>query len=145
MTPSYTEILTQTVTTLPIHVSLGLSLISQAASPQPTALLTFTSAPIHLTNAQTVHGGISTLLIDAACYSALIPTLSEGQTAATVASSFQMLDAVPGEGKIYEIEGRVVRRGKSIAFCEGEVRCEGKVIARGSLTKVIKEGRASRL
>jgi len=30
-----------------------------------------------------------------------------------------------------------MRRGKSIAFCEGEVRCEGKVIAKGTLTKMI--------
>ncbi len=56
---------------------------------------------------------------------------------ATIASSFQILDAVQGEGKKYEVEGKVVRRGKSIAFCEGEVRCEGRVIAKGTLTKKI--------
>lgn len=30
-----------------------------------------------------------------------------------------------------------MRRGKSVAFCEGDIRCEGKIIARGSLTKII--------
>ena len=44
---------------------------------------------------------------------------------------------VPGEGKAYEVEGRVVRRGKKVVFCEGEVRCEGRLIAKGNLTKVV--------
>lgn len=30
-----------------------------------------------------------------------------------------MLDTVLGEGKLYEIEGRVIRRGERIAFCGG--------------------------
>jgi acyl-coenzyme A thioesterase PaaI-like protein len=44
---------------------------------------------------------------------------------------------MPGEGKVYEVEGRVVRRGKKVVFCEGDVRCEGKLIAKGNLTKVV--------
>lgn len=48
---------------------------------------------------------------------------------------------MPGEGNVYEIEGRVTRRGKTVAFCEGEVRCKGKVVAKGSVTKTIIEPR----
>lgn len=84
-----------------------------------------------------MHGGISSLLIDSACFLAIIPILSDGESAATIASSFQVLDVVPGEGKAYEVEGRVVRRGKKVVFCEGEVRCEGRLIAKGNLTKVV--------
>jgi acyl-coenzyme A thioesterase PaaI-like protein len=49
----------------------------------------------------------------------------------------QITGAVPGEGKKYEVDGRLVKRGKSIAFCEGDVKCDGVLIAKGSLTKMI--------
>tara|TARA_R110002060_G_scaffold39912_7_gene51123 strand:+ start:178 stop:630 length:453 start_codon:yes stop_codon:yes gene_type:complete len=142
---AWTQALTQSAVSVRIHTVLGLKLISQTLLPNSTALHTFKSEHIHLTPSQTLHGGIASLMIDAAGYGALIPTLSEGQTAVTIASSFQILDAVPGLGKVYEVEGRVVRRGKRTAFCEGEVRCDGKVIAKGSLTKVIKGGKESKL
>ncbi len=144
MSSPYAQRLTQSVLAIPIHQALNLNLISQSpshGSSKPTALIFFISAPIHLTKANTVHGGILSLTIDAACLIALVPTLSDGQTAATIASSFQILDAIPGEGNVYEIEGRVTRRGKRVAFCEGEVRCGGRVIAKGSVTKTIFEAR----
>lgn len=44
---------------------------------------------------------------------------------------------MPGEGRLYEVEGQVVRRGRKVVFCEGDVRCEGRLIAKGNLTKVV--------
>ncbi|KAE8451845.1 hypothetical protein EG329_002686 [Mollisiaceae sp. DMI_Dod_QoI] len=105
--PSYAKKLTQDVLNVPIHQTLGLKLISQANTPSPTAILNFKTTSIHLTPSNTVHGGISSLIIDSACFLALIPTLSDGQSAATIASSFQILNSVPGEGNSYEVEGRV--------------------------------------
>lgn len=134
---NYTKALTQTAISLPIHRALGLSLISQAPTPVPSASLEFITKSIHLNPAQTVHGGIAQLVIDTACFLAVIPTLSMGQGAGTIASSFQLLTAVSGLGKRYEVEGRVVRRGKAILFCQGEVWCDGKLVATGSVTKVI--------
>lgn len=134
---SYSEKLTQDVLQAPIHQTLGLKLTSQSSTPTPTAFCNFTTTSIHLTPLNTVHGGISSLLIDSACHLALIPTLSDGQSSATLASSFQILSSVPGEGKLYEVVGKVKRKGKSIAFCEGEVSYEGRVIASGTLTKMI--------
>jgi len=137
---SYTQSLTQMVLTAPIHAHLNLHLASQHQTPPsnaPTAHTTFTTGPQHLVTTGSVHGGVSSLLLDTTCYLALIPSLFEGQAAATVASSFQILDFVIGEGKVYEVEARMIRRGKRLAFCEGEVKCEGKVVVRGSLTKVI--------
>lgn len=134
---SYTEKLTHDVLQAPIHQTLGLKLISQSTNLTPTAICNFTTTSIHLTPSNTVHGGISSLLIDSTCFLALIPTLSDGQSSATLASSFQILNSVPGEDKLYEVVGKVMRKGKNIAFCEGEVSCEGKVIASGTLTKMI--------
>ena len=42
-----------------------------------------------------------------------------------------------GVGKLVELEGRVIRRGKKLAFCESVAMCEGKVVAKGMLTKSI--------
>lgn len=69
--------------------SFGAILISQSTNPsgQPTALLNFTTTSLHLTPNNTVHGGVSSLLIDGACFVAVIPTLSDGQGTATIASS----------------------------------------------------------
>lgn len=44
---------------------------------------------------------------------------------------------MPGEGKKYEVDGRLIKRGKSNTLCEGDVKCEGVLIAKGSLTKMI--------
>jgi len=104
---NYTDALTQTVISLPIHQTLSLSIVSQSQTPVPTALLIFTTQQLHLTPAQTVHGGIAQLVINAACFLAVIAILSIGQGAVTIASSFQMLNAVPGLGKRYEVEGKV--------------------------------------
>ena len=133
--------LTADVTNVSIHRHLSLNLLSQTSlNGVPTAKLEFTSTPKHLVTSGSVHGGISSLIIDAACFLAVIPTLEAGQGTATVASSFQILGSVTGEGKKYEVEARMVKRGKRVVFCEGEVRCEGMLIAKGNLTKIITGG-----
>ena len=38
---------------------------------------------------------------------------------------------------LVELEGRVLRRGGRIAFCESVAKCKGKVLGRGMLTKMI--------
>jgi len=48
-----------------------------------------------------------------------------------------MRDAVPGLGKRYEAERRVVRKRRAKISCEGEVRCEGKVIVKAGLKRAI--------
>lgn len=130
----YTSNLTKDVLSVAIHQHLRISLISQSPSQ---ALIQISTDSLHLTPSRTLHGGITTLLLDAACFLALIPTLSARQSAATAASSFQLINPLVGSGKAVQIEGKVIRRGGSVAFCEGEVRCEGELIAKGHLMKMI--------
>lgn len=99
---AYKDSLTQAILDLPLHKTLGIRLISQSlqeATSLPsaslsTARIAISSAPLHLSLVGTLHGGISTLLIDIACLLAMVPTLADGQSAATLSSSFQMLNAV---------------------------------------------------
>ena len=78
---SYTQSLTSSVLKTPIHTTLGINLTSQSLSPTPTAKIQFTTTAIHLTPSNTVHGGISSLLIDTACFlNRTVITLSEART-----------------------------------------------------------------
>lgn len=133
--------LTAEVANVSIQKHLSVTLLSQTTDGGiPTARCEFISSPRHLVSTGSVHGGISSLVMDSACFLAVIPTLDPGQGTATVASSFQILGSVVGVGKKYEVVARMVKRGKSVVFCEGEVVCEGKLIAKGSLTKIITGG-----
>lgn len=132
------------VLSIPIHRALGLTLtaITPATS---SATATFTTTPFHLSPTNTLHGGITTSQLDSVCFLATIPSLKSGQNAdgpyrenaVTVASSYQLIGAVEGVGKVVELEGRVVKRGRSVAFCESVATCDGRLVGKGSLTKMI--------
>ena len=124
-----------------IHSFNGLVLqrIDNATSATPTAHATLTTERHHLTprNPASLHGGITTSVLDSVCLFAVTPTLHPGEESVTIASSFQLIGAVVGEGKVVELEGKVLRRGARVAFCESIAMFEGKIIAKGMLTKSI--------
>ena len=75
-----------------------------------------------------VHGGIAMLLLDGAMGRAAGRTLAPGQGCATVQFSAQFL--APLEGRLCAV-GRVVKRGRTVAFLEGEcTREDGTLVAR---------------
>ena len=125
----------------PLHKHNGLILqrIDNPTSSTPIAYATVTTEPHHLTprNPPSLHGGITTSILDSVCLFAVTPTLHPGEESVTIASSFQLIGVVVGVGKVVELEGRVIRRGKKLAFCESVAMCEGKVVAKGMLTKSI--------
>ena len=83
-----------------------------------------------------IHGGIHALLLDGAMGRCVGRTLEPGQDCATVQLSVQYL--APAEGVLSAL-GRVVRRGRSVAFLEGEcTRADGTVVARAHGTWFIR-------
>jgi acyl-CoA thioesterase len=83
-----------------------------------------------------VHGGIAALLLDGAMGRSVGRTLAPGEDCATVQLSVQYL--APAEGVLSAL-GRVVRRGRSVAFLEGEcTRADGTVVARAHGTWFIR-------
>ena len=87
-----------------------------------------------------LHGGVFYALLDAICMLALLPDLSESEHAVTHDLHVSMMRSVP-PGTRCALEGRVVRRGRSIAFMEGVARAaDGKVIASARVTKSIVPG-----
>lgn len=84
-----------------------------------------------------LQGGIFTALADEAMVLAIYSLLDENETISTISESTQFLHGVK-EG-IVEAEGRVVKRGRRVAFAEGEVRQQetGKVLARSEAAYAI--------
>lgn len=91
-----------------------------------------------------VHGGVLSFLVDAAIGGALA-TLHEqaagGTGQATLDLNIRFLGAARGDEII--AEGRILRRGGTIAFGEAELRDEGgDLVAKGSATYMILRPRA---
>ena len=112
------------VLSAPAHIAQGLSAVAVGGGE---ATLEFVAGPASLAPTGAVHGGILTMLMDPAALCALLPMLPDGAHAVTADMYVQhMRPARPG-AKL-RIVARVLRMGRSLAFCEadvmdGETRC----------------------
>jgi len=112
------------VLSAPVHVAQGLNAVAVGVGE---ATLEFVAGPASLAPTGAVHGGILTMLMDPAALCALLPMLPDGAHAVTADMYVQhMRPARPG-AKL-RIVARVLRMGRSLAFCEadvmdGETRC----------------------
>jgi uncharacterized protein (TIGR00369 family) len=88
-----------------------------------------------------VQGGFLAAMLDDTLGPALVATLSDGEWAPTIDLQVQFLTpARPGELRGH---GRVVRRGRDIAFLSGELRDEdGVVVATATATAIIRRPRS---
>ncbi len=85
----------------------------------------------HLENsANAAHGGLLMTMLDSALSGAARSTLGEDYGVMTLDMQIAFLS--PGRGRLTG-EGRVLRAGKTLIFCEGEIRDEaGILVAKGS-------------
>jgi acyl-coenzyme A thioesterase PaaI-like protein len=133
-----------TILSLPIHQYLSLnfhSVTHPSSVPAKSVISTskiFFPLSTHVINpAGSLHGGVSAFTLDVACFICVLPTLAPDEGAVTIASSCQFIGTVSELGKVVEIEGRLVKRTKDLAFCEGVLMCKGTILAKGSFTKKI--------
>jgi uncharacterized protein (TIGR00369 family) len=70
-----------------------------------------------------LHGGVLATLADVALAVALLPTLHQGEHMATIELSIQYLRPVI-DGMRVEAEARVLRRGKTVAVGEVDIRTD---------------------
>ena len=116
---------------IPMHRFLGLRL--RDPRDLTRGLLLVATAP-SLNQAQLLHGGIVSALLDVAAFVALRPSLLPGEHAVTHAISVQLLRPV-GEGAEVHFQGEVLRLGRLVAFLRAEARVEGKLVAVAQVTK----------
>ena len=102
--------------------------IEALETPDGRTLLRLVLAPQHLNNIGMAHGGVTCTLLDIAMGSSARRRADLPVMTLDMQTSFIQ----PGRGVLVG-EGRVVRAGRSVIFCEGEVRTEnGELIAKGS-------------
>lgn len=84
-----------------------------------------------------VHGGVWYTLLDVTAFCATVTALPPGiRAASTVDLHVQVLEAGhPGDD--VELEGRVLRVGRRLAFSEAEARIDGRIVATARLTKAL--------
>ncbi len=100
----------------------GLTGIDVVSTEEGRAVLKMAVRPDMLNGVGWLQGGMLVALADEAMALALYPMLEATEGIATISESTSFIKGVR-EGTIVA-EGRVVRKGRRVAFCEGEVRIE---------------------
>jgi len=92
---------------------------------------------IHLNTGGVAHGGLHATMLDTALGGALVSTINKDEWCATAQLDISYIE--PGyEGEELFANGFVIRRGKTLAHCEGQISdSEGKLIATGKGTWII--------
>lgn len=66
-----------------------------------------------------LHAGITTTIVDSACGYAALSLMPEGSSVLTV--EYKVNFVAPARGEIFIASGRVVRSGRTLTLCVGEV------------------------
>jgi uncharacterized protein (TIGR00369 family) len=121
-----------------VAVLLGWDLV--AVDPDAgTIEVSFTATDQFLNPVGDVQGGILAAMLDDTLGPALVATLEATEWAPTIDLQVQFLrPAKPGELRGH---GRVVRRGKGIAFLAGELRnADGDLVATATASAIVRRG-----
>jgi uncharacterized protein (TIGR00369 family) len=120
----------------PAAVLLGWKLV-EIDPDQGTIEVAFEASERFLNPAGAVQGGFLAAMLDDTLGPALVATLGDGEWAPTADLHVQFLRPVkPGALRGH---GRVVKRGRDVAFLEGELRdAEGEIVASATATAVIR-------
>ncbi|MEM8591809.1 MAG: PaaI family thioesterase [Pseudomonadota bacterium] len=84
------------------------------------------------------HAGVTTTGMDSACGYAAFTLMDEAAEVLTVEFKTSLL--APAAGERFRFEGRVVKPGKTLMFCEGKAEADGKLIATMSATMMAVRG-----
>ncbi len=125
------------VLSAPAHVAQGLKAVSVSSSE---AVLEFVAGPAALAPTGAVHGGVLAMLMEPAAVCAVYPSQPDGAYAVTADMHVQhMRPARPGA--TLRIVARLIRAGKSLAFCEASVMDGDAVCSTARLTKAVVAGK----
>jgi uncharacterized protein (TIGR00369 family) len=120
----------------PAAVLLGWKLVSVDPKAE-TIEVEFTATESFLNPAGDVQGGLLAAMLDDTLGPALVATLDDGQWAPTIDLQVQFLR--PAKPSQLRGVGRVVRRGKEVAFLAGELRgADGSIVATATASAIIR-------
>jgi len=119
----------------PVAQLLGFDL--HAVDPDAMTIeVGFTARPEFTNPVGDVQGGMLCAMLDDTLGPALVATLGEGEWAPTLDLHVQFL--APARVGELVARGRVVRRGRSVAFLAGELEQDGVTVATGSATAMVR-------
>ena len=121
------------VLAIPLHRYLGL-VLADDRNPSAGVVLEVTEAALNQANL--LHGGIVTALLDVASYLALAPHLAAHEHAVTHELSVQLLRPVPAGARLL-LTGQVLRRGRQVAFLRAEAHSGPVLVATAQVTKSV--------
>lgn len=132
-TDSETAALIDAVIGMAVHRVLGLTLVDRGPD---WSHLRFEAGAAAQTHLGSVHGGVVALLLEPAAFAALVPQLDADEQAATVDLHVAFPNA-PRPGLPVDVRGKVIRRARTLAFCEAEAWSDGRLCATARMTKAI--------
>jgi uncharacterized protein (TIGR00369 family) len=102
--------------------------IEPVESSEARTVLRVTLRPEHTNNFGIAHGGLTSTLLDIAMGSAA----RHASNLPVMTLDLQVAFIAPGRG-VLTAEAKIVRAGRSVVFCEGEVRSDdGELVAKAS-------------
>jgi uncharacterized protein (TIGR00369 family) len=110
-----------------------------AGHTEDGARLSLTVGPQVLNGNDSLHAGALYALLDVVAYLAAMPSFERGQTATTHTINVSLMRPV-AEGAELEIEGRVLKRGRSLIFVQSEARVGDKQVALATVCKSVVPG-----
>jgi uncharacterized protein (TIGR00369 family) len=87
----------------------------------------------------TLNGSVMNGLLELPSFVALLPLLEQGELPVTNDIFVQYLRALPGDVE-YVLEGRLLRRGRKMAWTEAEARADGELVSAARITKSLVAG-----
>ncbi|HUI38766.1 MAG TPA: PaaI family thioesterase [Thermoplasmata archaeon] len=104
------------------HWEVGFS-IDPARTREGSCVVSGTVEARHLNLNQVVHGGVYSTILDTSMGGAVVTLLARGETAATASLNVEFLRPAR-EGQTLRAIGKVIRRGRHLAFVDGVLEDE---------------------
>lgn len=126
----------ETVLDNPYYQWAGVELLEIAAG---RARLRLQPSPVLLAPGGTVNGSVVNGLLELPSFLSLLSALQEGERAVTSDIFIQNLKLIPGDAELV-LEGKLLRRGRSMAWCEAAAIVDGTARSLARITKTILGG-----
>ena len=104
------------------HIALAVESVSDGRS-----VTTLCIAPEHLNPHGVMHGAVAFALADTGMGAAVYTRLKPGQSCATIELKINFL--ATARGGTLRCESEVLRMGRSVAYLESRVECDGVLVA----------------
>jgi len=132
-TPPQVDARVRSVLAIELHRFLGIRLADPA---RPAAGIVLPVGDAAVNNAEVLHGGIVTALLDVASYLAILPLLDDGRNAVTHDVAASLIRPVPRGAEVH-LAGEVVRMGRTLAFLRAQATIGDDVVATAQVSKAI--------